>query len=168
MGTPLYSCYTVYRYPHISSNQLFRPLHSCFCHNLNMATSSGIICEFRTSLREFLDQVVNRFTRQTLPTVNMKHLFMNILCIESFWKKNAQKNSTLRQYTPQARPPFWLQKPVSEFAHACLLPRLPWNWTVLPHSDTHRKPITAITAVLLPFVAYLLILPRTLLKNTQL
>jgi hypothetical protein len=33
-------------------------------------TWSGIICYFRTSLREFLDPVVNRFTRQTLPTVN--------------------------------------------------------------------------------------------------
>jgi hypothetical protein len=29
-------------------------------------------------------QVVNRFTRQTLPTANSKHFFLNILCIESF------------------------------------------------------------------------------------
>jgi hypothetical protein len=35
-------------------------------------------------LREFLDPVVNRFTRQTLPTINRKHFFMNVLCIESF------------------------------------------------------------------------------------
>jgi hypothetical protein len=34
-------------------------------------------------LREFLDPVVNHFTRQTLPTVNSKHFFMNTLCIES-------------------------------------------------------------------------------------
>jgi hypothetical protein len=27
---------------------------------------------------------VNRFTQQTLPTVNRKRFFMNILCIESF------------------------------------------------------------------------------------
>jgi hypothetical protein len=33
---------------------------------------SGIICEFRTSFREFFDRVVNRFTRKTLPTVNRK------------------------------------------------------------------------------------------------
>jgi hypothetical protein len=33
--------------------------------------------------------------------------------------------------------------------------------TTRPPSDTHRKPITAITAVLLPFVSYLLTLPRT-------
>jgi hypothetical protein len=29
-------------------------------------------------------------------------------------------------------------------------------------SDTHRKPITSITTVLLPFVSYLLILPHSL------
>jgi hypothetical protein len=28
--------------------------------------------------------VVNHFTRQTLPTINSKHLFMNTVCIESF------------------------------------------------------------------------------------
>jgi hypothetical protein len=27
---------------------------------------------------------VNRFTRKTLPTVNINYFFMNILCIESF------------------------------------------------------------------------------------
>jgi hypothetical protein len=32
---------------------------------------------------------------------------------------------------------------------------------VLLPTDTHRKPIASITAVLLPFVAYLLSLPRT-------
>jgi hypothetical protein len=37
--------------------------------------------------------------------------------------------------------PFWLLKPASEHAHARLLPRLSWSWTVLLPSDTHRKPI---------------------------
>jgi hypothetical protein len=32
---------------------------------------SGIACYFETSFREFLGPVVNRFTRQTLPTVNI-------------------------------------------------------------------------------------------------
>jgi hypothetical protein len=41
--------------------------------------------------------------------------------------------------------------------NAHLLPRLPWSWAVLLPSDTHRKPITSITAVLFPFVNYLLI-----------
>jgi hypothetical protein len=46
--------------------------------------------------------------------------------------------------------------------HARLLPRPSWNWTVLLHSDTHSKPITSIAAALLPFVTYLLTVPRTL------
>jgi hypothetical protein len=39
---------------------------------------------------------------------------------------------------------------------------------VLLPSDTHRKPITSITAVLLPFVAYLLTLSRTFTNRGQL
>jgi hypothetical protein len=48
--------------------------HGCFCRNLIRATWSGITCDFRRSLREFLDSVVNRFTRQTLPTVKQETL----------------------------------------------------------------------------------------------
>jgi hypothetical protein len=40
-----------------------------------------------------LDPVLNRFKRQTLPTVNMKHFFMNILCIDPFVRKKAQDNA---------------------------------------------------------------------------
>jgi hypothetical protein len=39
---------------------------------------------------------------------------------------------------------------------------------VLLPSDIRRKPITSITAVLLPFVAYLLTLPRTQVINSVL
>jgi hypothetical protein len=42
--------------------------------------------------------------------------------------------------------------------HARLLPRLSRSWTLLLPSDTHRNSITSITAVLLPFVTYLLTL----------
>jgi hypothetical protein len=73
------------------------------------------------SLREFLDPVVNRFTRQTLLTVNRKHLFTNMLCIESFCP---QKRTTERWWSVlhfQAPSPFWLLKPASE--HARLLHR---------------------------------------------
>jgi hypothetical protein len=62
----------------------------------------------------------------------------------------------------RAQSPFWLLKPASEHADARLLPRLSWSWTVLLPSDTHRKPITSITVVLLQFVTYLLTLPRKL------
>jgi hypothetical protein len=55
-----------------------------------------------------LDWTVYRFTQRTLPTVNRKHFFMNILCTESFGQqqKNAQQNAALQWYIPQARSPF--------------------------------------------------------------
>jgi hypothetical protein len=59
-------------------------LKSFDCCLSHFRACSGIICDLPTSLREFLEPVVNRFTRQTLPTINKKHLFMNILCIGSF------------------------------------------------------------------------------------
>jgi hypothetical protein len=46
-----------------------------------------------TPFREFLDPVMNRFTRQTLPAVNKKHFLINILCSESVC---SQKNTTGR------------------------------------------------------------------------
>jgi hypothetical protein len=111
--------------------------------------------------RNVCHSVMKRFMRQTLPTENMKYFFINILSIVSFSpQKIAQQNAALRQYTPQAWSPLWLLKPASEQASARLLPRLSWSWTVLLPNDTHRKPITSITSVLLPFVTYLLTLHR--------
>jgi hypothetical protein len=113
--------------------------------------------------RNVCHPVVNRFTRQTLPIVNSKHFFMNILCVGSFCpQKTAQQNSALRQYTPQAWSPYRLLKPAFEHEHARLLARLSWSWTVLLPSDKPRKPSMSITAVLLPFVAYSVTSPRTL------
>jgi hypothetical protein len=83
-----------YRYPAVSLNQLFHPLHSCFCHSLNRATWSGLIWDFRTSLREFLDPVVNRFTRQTHPTVNRKHFLWIFSGLNSFVLKNTTERCT--------------------------------------------------------------------------
>jgi hypothetical protein len=103
----------------------------------------------------FLDPAVNRYTRQTLPTVNRKHFFMNILCIESFSPQNTQKRTQLFGITLLKQPsPFLLLKSAYEYAR--LLPRLSWSWTLLLPSDRHRKSITSITAVLFPFVSYLL------------
>jgi hypothetical protein len=47
----------------------------------------------------------------------------------------------------------------TEHAHARLLHGLSWSWTVLLPSDTRRKTITYVTAILLPFVTYSLIFP---------
>jgi hypothetical protein len=74
--------------------------------------------------RNVCHPIVNRFTRQTLPALNMKRFSMNILCIEFFWP---QERVTERYYLvlySQARPPFWLLKPASEHAHARLLSKL--------------------------------------------
>jgi hypothetical protein len=68
--------------------------------------------------------------------------------------KKAQHKAALQWDTPQVRSSFWLLKPASEHAHARLLPRLSWSWNVLLPNDTYRKPVTSITAVLLPFVTY--------------
>jgi hypothetical protein len=135
-----------YHYPPVSANQLFHLPHSC--------TWSGIICNFWTSLREFIDPVINRFTWQTVPKINRKHLFMNIFCTESFAhkKRTTEHFSSVAILTTETSP--WT-------CTVDLLPRLSWSWTVLVPSDTYTKSIMSITAVLLPFVTYLLTLPCT-------
>jgi hypothetical protein len=101
----------------------------------------------------FLDPVVNRFTRHILSTVNRRHLFMNILCIESFYSQKKTHNRALLF--------------VSTFKYGLHFDY--WNqflnmrlrvWSVLPPSDTDRKFSASVTAVLLPFTTYLLALPR--------
>jgi hypothetical protein len=61
----------------------------------NLQHRSGIICDFRMPLREFLDPVVKRFTQQTLPIVNRKHFFINILWIESFCLQKTHNRTLL-------------------------------------------------------------------------
>jgi hypothetical protein len=55
----------------------------------------GIICGFRTPFREFLDSVMSPFMRQTLPTVDRKHFFMNIFCIDSFCPQKTHNRTLL-------------------------------------------------------------------------
>jgi hypothetical protein len=62
-------------------NPRHKRLSNC-CLSL-FRTLSCIICDFRTSLREFLDAVVNHFTRQKLLTVNRNISSWIIFCIES-------------------------------------------------------------------------------------
>jgi hypothetical protein len=112
--------------------------------------------------RNFCHPVMNLFTEQTLPIVNRKHFFINILCIESFCSQKTHSRTlffgnTLLKHGLHFD--YWNQ-PLNMYMHAHLLPRLSWNWTVLLPSDTHRKPITFIKSVLLPFVTYLLTHPR--------
>jgi hypothetical protein len=51
------------------------------------------IRDFRTSLTEFLNPVLNCFMWQTLPTINSKHLFINILCTELFCPQKMPKRT---------------------------------------------------------------------------
>jgi hypothetical protein len=115
--------------------------------------SDSCLSHFRTSvstsssLREFLDPVVNRFTRQTLPTVNRKHFFMNILCIESSWPPKTHNRTLL-------------------FGSICLKHGRHfdyWNQLLnlrmrVCYLVIHTESITSITAVLLPFMTHLLTL----------
>jgi hypothetical protein len=124
-----------------------------------------IICDFWTLLREFLNPGANRFTQQTLPTIKRKYFFVISFALSPFdHKKKRTTECCYPVVTPQARSPFGLLKLASEHAYARLLLRLSWSWIVLLPSDTHRKPITSITAVLLPFVTYLLTLSLILTR----
>jgi hypothetical protein len=88
-----------------------------------LSTSSGIICDFRMSFREFLGPVVNRFTRQTLPNVNRKHFFMNILCIEFFCSQIYHNRTLILSSTPfkQGRLFYYWNQPLNMRILICYL-----------------------------------------------
>jgi hypothetical protein len=67
-------------------------------------------------------------------TVNKKYFFMISLSLSLLRKKR-----TTECFIPQARSSFLLLKPASEHAHARLLPRLSWSWTLLLPSDKKLK-----------------------------
>jgi hypothetical protein len=122
-----------------------------------VSATSAPPCQPLHHQRNVCHQVVKRFTRQRLPPVNRKYFFISIVCIGSFYHKKRHNKSLLFGsilFKHGRHFDFW--KSASEDAHACLLPRLSWSCAVLLSSDTHRKPITSITDVLLPFVTYLL------------
>jgi hypothetical protein len=107
--------------------------------------------------RKVCHPVLNRFTRHTLPTVNRKYFFMNILCIEFFCSQRTIERCSSAVHSSSTVA--FLATETSLWRCACASA----TWTVLLPSDTHRNPITSITAVLLPIVACLLTLPRILL-----
>jgi hypothetical protein len=76
---------SLYHFVEIRSIEVFRLLFQLLPH---LRFSLFVISE---TVAAFLDQVVNRFTRQTLLTVNMKYFFMNILCLESFCPQKRTK-----------------------------------------------------------------------------
>jgi hypothetical protein len=108
-------------------------------------------------LRDVCHAVVNSFTRQTLLTVNRKHAFMNIICSFAHKERTTESCSLLRVVYSSDTTILIIETSL----WACAWASATYSWTVLLPSDTHRKPITSITAVLVTFVAYLLTLPRS-------
>jgi hypothetical protein len=82
---------------------------------------------------------VNRFTRQTIPTVNRRYLFMDIPCTESFCSQKAHRqrcssivhsSRTIAILTTKTN--LWTT------ARESAIYRIPWSWNVLLPSDTHK------------------------------
>jgi hypothetical protein len=67
--------------------------------------------------------VVNRFTRQTLPTISRKHFFMNILCIESFCSQKTHKRTLLfcGKFLKHGRHSDYWNQPLNMRMHVCYL-----------------------------------------------
>jgi hypothetical protein len=120
----------------VRRNTLSQPLpHLCF----NLFVISEI----------FATEVEPLYATNTSHSKQEKILY-EYRCIESYCPQKSPTERCSSVVYPQERSPFWLLIPASDHAHARLLPRLPWSWTVMLPSDTHRK----------PFVTCLLTLPR--------
>jgi hypothetical protein len=107
--------------------------------------------------REFLDPVVNRFTQQIIST-EQRELFLWIYFASSHFAHNRTLlfSSVLLKHGRHFD--YW-----NEPLHICMC-----ICYLKCHDDelccylvTHRKPTKSITIVLLPFITYLLTLPRT-------
>jgi hypothetical protein len=85
------------RFTIASKPAAYKSFNFCLGHS---RTWSGIICDFWMSLRKFLYPDVNRFTRQTLLTLNRKHFLKNILCIDSFCPHKTHNRTLLFGSTP--------------------------------------------------------------------
>jgi hypothetical protein len=91
---------------------------------------------FRSFRHErYICHVSLRFIWQALPTVNRKHLFMNIFLLSSFAHKNLATERFYSVVHSSSMVTILTTEPVSEHAHARLLPAMSWSWTVLLPSD---------------------------------
>jgi hypothetical protein len=113
--------------------------------------------------------VIERISRLSCELLSMKNtshrkqesfIYAHSLHWISLPTKTPNRTLLIGQDTRRSRSPFWPLKPAPEYAHALLLTRLSWNWILSLPTDTNRKCITPITAVILPFVSYLLTLPH--------
>jgi hypothetical protein len=69
-------------------------------------------------LRKFLDPVLNRFARQTLPTANRNISLWMSFAMSRFANKTCIRERCSSVAYPQARLPFWTLKQASELEHA--------------------------------------------------
>jgi hypothetical protein len=106
----------------------------------------------------------NCFTWQTLPNINKKHFFTDILCIESFWPQKSQERTSLFGNTllKHGRHFDYWKQPLNMCIRVGYLDCHEAGMCCYILNDTYRKPIMSITAVSLPFGTYLLTLHRTI------
>jgi hypothetical protein len=104
--------------------QLLPPLHSCFCRNENRAARSGIIGDFRASLREFLDPVVNRLRDKHFPPQEGNISLWISYAKIPFVHKNHTVEHCFSVVHPSSTVAILTAEPASEHAHARLLPRI--------------------------------------------
>jgi hypothetical protein len=76
----IFSANLSHRFISASKPAALKSFDWCLSH---FRASFYIIYHLPKSLREFLEPVVNRFTRQTLPSLYRKYFFISILCSES-------------------------------------------------------------------------------------
>jgi hypothetical protein len=70
------------------------PQHCCLGHFRTSVSTCTSSAKRLPSKWKVLDSVVNRYTRQTLPTINTKYFFLNILCLDSFSTKNTTERTS--------------------------------------------------------------------------
>jgi hypothetical protein len=80
-----------------NTNTLVLSLYQCF-EIRNIEAYDCSLSHFARPLqllrhqRNLCHPVVNRFTRQTLPTIHLTHSFLNVLCIELFFPQKKTHN----------------------------------------------------------------------------
>jgi hypothetical protein len=117
-----YTCPSRYQCVETRSMEVF----DCYLSHIRTSVSNS-----SRHQRNVCYSVLNRFARQTLPTVKSKYFFMNVLCTESFCPKRRTTERCSSVVYSQVWSPFRLLKPASEHVHARLLARLSRSWTVL-------------------------------------
>jgi hypothetical protein len=108
--------------------------------------------------RNSCDAVLKSFTRQTLPTVNRKHFSANIICMEAFCpqiRAIERCSSVIYSSSTVCHFDYWNQ-PLNMRIRICYCHIA----GLCCHLVMHIKSITSIAVVFLPFVIYLLTLPR--------